>query len=408
MRTIRSIVAGQPCETDDRTLRRRHRLQSHARIAGSAHTALDRQSCASGASIQSFSGPSPSSPSNGSLNCTGSLYGASSGSGLGGSNWGAFVVSRSIGQPLSDDAADYALGALDIIDAQRDSVVVPEIELGEVAMQVRRRDVLIGAVDPALQDREVSFDRIGVRIAAHVFISRVVYGLVAGELLADLPINAALVGAKMGGLVDFTFKDGTQVVCIHVRDMAGADAAVAFNQRDDGFLGRRLPVSAVPGFAAHKGLVNFHEHPFAAERAGKSSLHHGLTDAVSNEPSGFEINAKNTGELICAESLLAAAHQVHSLKPNMQRYVAFLKNGADFDGKGLAAGVALVEADPSGLALQGRALADRAAMRAETATLPYDCLDIGVSGGFVFEAGLIENRARHGICPYLSDKEYSL
>src|SRR5215469_14148346 len=78
---------------------------------------------------------------------TGSLYGASSQNGLGGS-WfrGGFSTSRSIGQPLADDGADRALSTLYIIDPESDSVAVAEIEFGKVAMQMGLADVEIAAV----------------------------------------------------------------------------------------------------------------------------------------------------------------------------------------------------------------------------------------------------------------------
>src|SRR6202040_4286177 len=78
-----------------------------------------------------------SSSSNGSLNCSGSLYGPSSHSGLGGSRLGGLDTSRSVGQPLTDNAPDRPLSAFCIVNAERGAVVVSEIELCEVAEQVR-------------------------------------------------------------------------------------------------------------------------------------------------------------------------------------------------------------------------------------------------------------------------------
>jgi hypothetical protein len=59
-----------------------------------------------------------------------------------------------IGQPLAFRAFDGAIGALQIVDAEGDSVVEPEIELGGVAMQMRLANMEIGAVDAAFEDRE--------------------------------------------------------------------------------------------------------------------------------------------------------------------------------------------------------------------------------------------------------------
>src|SRR5215472_13158146 len=62
-------------------------------------------------------------PSNGSLNCPGSLYGASDYGRLGlrGSQ-GCLPRSCSIGQSLADDASNRTLSAFNIVNAERDSV----------------------------------------------------------------------------------------------------------------------------------------------------------------------------------------------------------------------------------------------------------------------------------------------
>src|SRR5438067_1050216 len=75
-------------------------------------------------------------------------------------------ISRSVGEPLADDAAERPVGALYIVNAECDALVVPEVELGEVALQVLFVDVVIYADDSALQDREIAFNGVGVRVAA--------------------------------------------------------------------------------------------------------------------------------------------------------------------------------------------------------------------------------------------------
>ena len=65
-----------------------------------------------------------------------------------------FPTSRSIGEPFADYATKRAIGAFSVIDAERNAVVMPEIEFSEVTMQVFLADVLIDTVDPSLQDRK--------------------------------------------------------------------------------------------------------------------------------------------------------------------------------------------------------------------------------------------------------------
>ena len=75
--------------------------------------------------------------------------------------------------------------------------VITKIEFGEITLQVMLADVLVDAIDPALQDRKVAFDGVRMGIAANVFICRMDDGPMAGELLPDFPIDAALVSAEM-------------------------------------------------------------------------------------------------------------------------------------------------------------------------------------------------------------------
>jgi hypothetical protein len=81
-----------------------------------------------------------------------------------------FSVSRSISEPLSNDAANRASASLHIINAKSDPVAVPEVELGKIAVKVPLGTVLIDAGHPALEDREKAFDGVGVRIAAYPFL----------------------------------------------------------------------------------------------------------------------------------------------------------------------------------------------------------------------------------------------
>jgi hypothetical protein len=74
-------------------------------------------------------------------------------------------MSRSIGEPLAYDTTDRAFSALDIIDAESDPVVMPEIELSEIAVKVLLADVLVGSIDAALKDGKEIFCGIGRSIA---------------------------------------------------------------------------------------------------------------------------------------------------------------------------------------------------------------------------------------------------
>ena len=59
-------------------------------------------------------------------------------------------VSCLIGQPLANDAAKRGFGALLVINAKRDPLIIPEIELREIAMKMLFGTVLIDAFHDAL------------------------------------------------------------------------------------------------------------------------------------------------------------------------------------------------------------------------------------------------------------------
>ena len=76
--------------------------------------------------------------------------------------------------------------------------MIPEIELCQVAVQVRFATVLIDALHAALEDRKVAFDCVGMGSAARPFVIAVVDGFVAGKLFAKAGVQVAFVGAQMG------------------------------------------------------------------------------------------------------------------------------------------------------------------------------------------------------------------
>ena len=75
-----------------------------------------------------------------------------------------------IGQALARDALDRNFRAVGIAVAEPDAVIVAEIIFRQVAMQMLLFAVLIDALHAAFEDREETFRRIGVNIAASVFL----------------------------------------------------------------------------------------------------------------------------------------------------------------------------------------------------------------------------------------------
>ena len=90
-----------------------------------------------------------------------------------------------VSEPLPGCAAKCCIGAGEIIPAEPFAMVVPEIELGRVAMQMRCAHMEITAIDAAFEDGEEVLDRVGVpELCADIFLGRMVDRAVASELRA--------------------------------------------------------------------------------------------------------------------------------------------------------------------------------------------------------------------------------
>lgn len=146
---------------------------------------------------------------------------------------------------------------------------------------------------------------------------------------------------------------------------------------------------------SRESLVNLNNFAFAAERVGCADRQR-FADTVAHEPSAFQRNAQRPRKLVRTDALLAAANHMDRIEPIAHLDMAVFEDGPDFHGELLAAGIALIEADPVGLARQRARLPDDATMGAVAPVSPKPRLDIGISGGFVIEVRGGENGRGHG------------
>lgn len=301
-------------------------------------------------------------------------------------------VSRFVGQALATEAFQRSLGTGHIVHAQPFPVAVAEIELRQIPMQVRFADMEVAAGDAPLQDAEVVLDGVGVSVAADVFVRLVGYAFMV-EVATHMAVLAGIVGVQLGLPVDLSHDDRPQVRGGDAGDVHGADATIALDQRARGFLAPApaqtalgaLATMAVLFLAADEGFIGLYCLAFAAQRSQRTTLH-GLANAMGQEPSGLHAALQHPLNLPGRDALLAGAHQVDHLQPQMQGQVRGFEDGPDPDGEGFPAGVALVQALPGGLALQpADVIARRAAMRAERAIGPQGRLDVCESRILVVE-----------------------
>ena len=152
---------------------------------------------------------------------------------------------------------------------------------------------------------------------------------------------------------------------------------------------------------ADEGFVHL-DHLARTTHRGQVAGRHRLTDAVRHEPSGLEGYAQGPVKLIAADTLPAAAHEMHGLQPEVELDVAGLKGGSDLHGKWLHAVVAFVQPDTGGSASQLLDVTERTAVRADRAFRPNASFQEGKGGFLPLEMLGSEDRLSHRSCSYAS------
>lgn len=300
-------------------------------------------------------------------------------------------------QALADDPAQRAIRPCRVIHAQLDPVAVAEIELGHVAVQVLLRAVLVNALHAALEHAVEPLNRVRVRQAPHILARAMTGEIVGGEQLAEGVVLACLIRHHLGGRMDVRLDDRQEIGRTGALDVEGPGRTATLNQCQDRVLVGIAALLRHVLLLPDERLVDLHDRALATHRRQRASRHR-LAQAVGHEPAGLDRHAERAGELVAADALLAAAHQVHGLEPLVQFDMAGLEHRADRHTALLAAGVALVEARPGRGAAHALHAIRAAAVRADGAVRPHDAFQLRIGGGFIVEEGLAED-AGHGIAP---------
>src|SRR3546814_13367573 len=77
------------------------------------------------------------------------------------SDWSSDVCSSDLGEALALDAFQGLVHALHVLDTKGSALVVAEIELRQIALQVGRANMVVGAIDAALEQGEVAINGVG-------------------------------------------------------------------------------------------------------------------------------------------------------------------------------------------------------------------------------------------------------
>lgn len=315
------------------------------------------------------------------------------------------LVSPPIGQALSFDPLKGFCCALCVVYAKRGALVVTEIELGEVAAQMLLADMVIDAIDPALEDREIVLDGVGVRVASHVFLDTVVDALVARELIAHQAVLPGIVGHEPGAAIYLRHQDRAQRLGVHLGHVMRAHEAATLDQGERDLLARpadragALAAMLVLLLAADIGLVRLDRLAFAAKRASMK-LAHPFADAVRHEPGALVGDPEHAVELVRADPLLARRHEMRREQPFVERNMARLVNRADRHSELLAAVVAVVKAGAMralGALYRRDAVAHHAAMRAHGTIRPAHALKVAARLLGILKNGIGEIEVHAGI-----------
>ena len=295
------------------------------------------------------------------------------------------LVSRSIGEALPNRATQRPLCPVKIVHAKGNAVGVAEIKLTQISVQMLLSAMLVNALHAAFEDRIVAFHSVGGDVAANIFLGAVVDGIVAQEVRPELLVPSPFIGHDDAFALDVIanylghFVEGSSI------DMEAAGRTAALDKGKDDVLVRAA--SALLGYAlkaADVGFVGLHGLASATHglKAGRA---HRLTDTMGNEPRSFEGATKGAVKLIAADPLLAAGHEEDRLQPVPHGDVARLEDSPDLHGKGLAALVALVSADPGGFTPHLGDALDPTAMRADWPVRPNASFYKGIGSFFVVE-----------------------
>ena len=305
-----------------------------------------------------------------------------------------FSVRRRISQPLALEASKRDVGPFHVIDAELGAGVLPEIELGQVAIKVLGIDVLINADDAALEDRKEPFEGVGVHVAAHPLEFGMVNRAVARR--ASKLENRRAIAHQPAALIQMLVKARADAAMV---EHDGPDRAATLDKAEN-FHIAFATAGTLTGLSrtTHFHIVDLDSFAFATHRIKVATGGHRKANTVAKVPSGFHATAQGPLKLAGRVAFLAGAKQVDGLKPKPQAEVAILENGANADRKLLAAGVALAKAGAAGFAAQTPDLvASGLAMRADRAMRPKPGFDVLESGFLTVKMGGRKYRFSHDL-----------
>ena len=107
--------------------------------------------------------------------------------------YGRSLISRSIGEALSNDPFDRTFGAFYVVYAEPDAIAIAKIKFAEIPVQMALAAMLIDAFHPTLEDRIIAFNCIGVNDPPHVFADAVIDGLMHPIFFPECAVSLLII-----------------------------------------------------------------------------------------------------------------------------------------------------------------------------------------------------------------------
>lgn len=166
-------------------------------------------------------------------------------------------------QALALHALDQGFGPLRVAHL---AVAIPEIEFGQVPMQVSLAHAVELAIHTTLEQGEEALSGVRSREAAlaDILVLGMVHGRMTGKLTADLGVDRAFVRHQVALAVRGLDDQRAHLLRRHVGDVERTGFTVALNQRDHGHLLRGRAIGFVAGFATDIRFVGFDNLVLAA------------------------------------------------------------------------------------------------------------------------------------------------
>src|ERR1051326_4245345 len=173
-------------------------------------------------------------------------------------------------------------------------------------------DMLVNAINAALEDRKIVLDHVGMHIAPYILAPAVIDSpMTAQEHPMHPVIDAGLVGMNARVTLHLIGQDAHQSMRIGLLDLKTADFPAALDQRIDrdqmlaakaSIAARNLPPNSAVScrIGAYVGFVDLDNCSRAAHLAAAAlvAFGHGLSDPMAQEPSAFQRDPEGAVQLV--------------------------------------------------------------------------------------------------------------